>query len=209
MKKSIVIVVFLHLGFLSLAQTVDSVRISQYPRTLFGGQGFSHKIYWGGFGGPILEISSLDGTTSVSLGGAGAVLINRVFFFGGYGLTSVGNMSKEINGISQNYRLSHGGIYTGVVIKPNWLVHFIVSSKFGTGNIFTGKNSTVDNTFRYTDRIFVFTPQVDVQLNIRKHIRLNAGIGYRITTGIDETVFSKTTFNSISYNFGIFFGKFH
>ncbi|MDI9356899.1 MAG: hypothetical protein QM536_07765 [Chitinophagaceae bacterium] len=216
MKKRIVIVVFLHMGFLSSAQTVDSVKVNKYPSTLFGGYKLSHTS-WGGFGAPIIEVSSLDGNVVASVGGAGAALINRVFFFGGYGLNSLGNVSKEINGISQNYRLSHGGLYTGVIIKPNWLLHFIVSGKFGSGSVSTNGNDRTDgghhpaavSSLDYRDRVFVFTPQVDVQLNIHKYIRLNAGVGYRLVTGVDETFFSKTAFNSMSYNFGIFFGKFH
>jgi hypothetical protein len=54
--------------------------MSAQQETLFG-----NVDVWGGFGGPIFEISSIADESIVSVGGGGALIMDN-FFFGGYGI---------------------------------------------------------------------------------------------------------------------------
>ena len=63
------------------------------------------------------------------------------------------------------------------------------------------------------DHVFVITPQLDLNMNLLKWMRLNVGVGYRIVTGVDHTYktqqdgiivekpyFDSNAFNSITGN---------
>ena len=57
------------------------------------------------FGGPIVEFSGINDDLAISSGGGGALLLNKRFFIGGYGLKTRNNGSLS-NG---DVQLNHGG----------------------------------------------------------------------------------------------------
>lgn len=150
-----------------------------------------------GFGGPIVEFSSVDDATGVFVGGGGAVIINQTFFFGGYGMgltTDKPQYSITINRENAeplsftNLRpqIGHGGFWLGYIHQSHKIVHWALSTKIGWGGITYSQGS---NDYQIdelgSDGIFVVSPQAEIEINLFTWFKLNLGVGYRYVGGID------------------------
>lgn len=189
------------------------------------------KVMLSGFGGILSETSILKKNISESLGACGAFMINNYFFIGGYGLSVVTNHTVRDLIIPDEYlkdgrpmyyygkplriNFSHAGIWLGGVFFHEKKVHLGLSSKFGWGNIHltdSVNNSYIDNVdyrLDYTnDKIFVITPQIELDIKITSWLKFNMGIGYRFVTGIDFERYNAYKFNAPQISFGIYFGGF-
>ncbi len=166
-------------------------------------------IRFSGFGGPLIEFSSINGDLAVSSGGGGAALLNNRFFFGGYGmgLTNEVNFTLE-NQMQVETEMGHGGMWLGGIIKPNKILHFGVSTKLGWGSIDTYDVSFTQRRSLGDDDIFVVTPQVEMELNVARWFKINVGAGYRKVIGVEETMYQATDFDSGVVTLGFLFGWF-
>lgn len=199
MKKA----VFL-LAAVILFGNINSVKSQEEDteyRTLFKQNG---KTSVSGFGGLIMEFSSVDNQFAYSMGGQGAALFNQSFFIGlyGQGLVNLPKYTFSEIPISTSYEdksimFFHGGFYTGFVFTPNNPFHFGVSSKFGWGgitlfdDIYGHSSYPPGGYYPYpeyaVDMVFVITPQVEAEMNITNWFKVNLGFGYRFVTGVDAT----------------------
>ena len=138
--------------FVTLFATSLFAQNDDYPQTLVG-NGIESVS---GFGGMMLQFSSIDGSAAVFTGGGGAVLFNRQFFFGGYGLGLTSDVRVDVEGAEYELDYGHGGFYMGYIFAPEKLAHLAFSTKLGWGqanlnnrSVFVGPNF-VDNTFSIT-----------------------------------------------------------
>jgi hypothetical protein len=146
-----------------------------------------------GFGGPIVEFSSIEDEFAVFVGGGGAVLIGQTFFFGGYGegLTTGHyryDLSSVVNIQDPKVSMGHGGFWLGYINNSHKAVHLGGSLKIGWGEI-----SLYDDYYNYDptdyiadDGIFVLIPQFEVEMNLTPWFKLNVAGGYRWVSGIDQ-----------------------
>jgi len=106
-------------------------------QTLFDGDNT-----YGGFGGPILEFSQVNGQTVVDVGGGGALVMND-FFIGGYGM---GTTDATVNFEDQLYdiRYGHGGFWFGYTAKQHKLIHLYSSFRIGWGDVELRQNDDKD-----------------------------------------------------------------
>ena len=179
-------------------------QINEEPQVLLG-SGFESIS---GFGGFIMEFSSIDGKTSVSTGGGGAVLFNQVFYFGGYGLGHIseyGYLNPSDTMVNADLGLGHGGFWIGIISKPKKLIHFDFSTKLGWGSISLYERETTFRTI-LNDKIFAVTPQIETEINIAHWFRLNGGLGYRFVTGVNNPEFEPMDFNSPEFSLSFLFG---
>lgn len=160
-----------------------------------------------GFGGLILEFSEVNNQFSVSTGGGGAVLINRSFFLGGYGLGKTSGQSVRISGTEYDLDFSHGGLWAGALIRPQKAVHVGLSSKFGWGE-YSLQEDVPNSEYLTKQSIFVITPQVEIDLNILPWFKINLGAGYRLVSGSENRFLGSGNFNSGVMSVGFFFGGF-
>ncbi|MFA5196517.1 MAG: hypothetical protein WC401_12020, partial [Bacteroidales bacterium] len=177
------------------------------------------KVFISGFGGLMSETSILKKNISESLGVGGALMINNYFFIGAYGLTLVTYHSINdlvipaeyvLDGKPEYYKgkplrtnFSHAGVWIGGVFFPKKTVHLGISSRFGWGNIHLSdsvNNSYVDNVdyrLDYTnDKVFVITPQVELDIKATSWLKINIGLGYRFVTGISFDRYKEFRFNT-------------
>ena len=162
-----------------------------------------------GFGAPIFEFSSFQGEFAFASGAGGAVLINNQFFIGGYGLGMISMNELNYSVYSINGRISyphtvmgHGGLWFGYIHQPNKAVHLALSTKIGFGGL-TYSNKNTDNWWDENewaiDGVFVFTPQAEIELNLLKWFKFNAGVGYRLVSGTGSIYYDidgNPTFNN-------------
>lgn len=162
----------------------------------------------GGFGGPILEISQINGQVGADVGGGGALLLNG-FFLGGYGMgtefPSI-NITDGENQGAYDIKFKHGGLWLGYTQNPFKVAHLFFSTKLGWGRAEL-LSDTQDNI---KDRIFVITPEIGVEFNITSFFRIALTGGYRWVNGIedlpgglDNNEFSSPT-GTITFSFGGF-----
>ncbi len=161
-----------------------------------------------GFGGMMLQFSSIDDDAAVFTGGGGAVLFNRQFFFGGYGLGLSSDISIDVDGADYDLDYGHGGFYLGYIFAPEKLAHMAFSTKLGWGqanlnnrSVFVGPN--------YTDNTFSITPMLEGELNVTNWFKINAGVGYQYTVGVDDDLFDSNAFNSPAVGLSFLFGWFN
>lgn len=219
---------FTSLVFMGLISSVLQAQESEKREFLFGGE---KPLKISGFGAPIIEFSSIAGDFAVSTGGGGAVLFNQCFFIGGYGLGSVSMGSQNLTIQVREFDLSvhtysnlrrmfgHGGLWLGYIHNSHKAIHMAVSTKIGGGAVgyydFDFNDWNADLGW---DAVFVFTPQVEVELNMLKWMKVNLGVGYRFVSGVDETYidiggserpyFNSDDFSSPQVSLSFLFGGF-
>lgn len=195
MKRTI----FILLTFTALSTFAQNSR----PKTLIGND--PEEI--SGFGSVLFSFTSIDGELTTLTGGGGAVLFDNTFFIGGYGLGMTGNKEFEIAGDNYSTSFGHGGFWLGYNIKPSNLLHFGVDTKLGWGNVTTRSNALVDGQIE--DDVFVFSPQFYGEANISYWFKVNAGVGYQKTIGVDNDFFSPSDFDGPTFSISLLFGWFN
>jgi len=165
-------------------------------KTLIGDLG---EIEHGGFGGPMVKFTQIDGEFGVLTGGRGGWIIDHRFVLGGggYGLANnigipiktkeeietEGENPEEIetegeNPEEQDLEMGYGGAMLEFIIASDALIHFSVDCLIGAGGM-TTPESDKDDAF------FVLEPGLNVMLNITQFFRFGAGVSYRYTQGVE------------------------
>lgn len=170
---------------------------NQEFRTLLGN---TKGIRVSGFGGSLIEFSSVTDEFAVSNGGGGALLLNNIFI-GGYGLGlstlhykdlcylhPASSSTTPYNYSNDRISFGHGGFWLGGIIKPNSAIHLSISSKFGWGAIsfLNPENRSKPSLYFVQDEVFVLTPQIEAEMNITRWFKFNIGVGYRYVAGVDK-----------------------
>jgi hypothetical protein len=155
---------------------------------------FSEKTVFTGFGSPFVEFSSVNNQFAVCFGAGGAMMINQTLFLGGYFEGIMTNhyradLKTIVDDENPKISFEHGGIWMGYIYKHKNAIHGGLSMKLGWGEIelVDGEGGNPGSDYDYTDRIFNFQPQAELELNLTKWFKVNVGLGYRIVTGINAT----------------------
>lgn len=161
----------------------------------------------GGFGGPIIEFSDLDGNFGVSVGGGGGIMLNH-FFIGVYGLGSTHDILKNIDADNFDVTLVHGGLWLGYDFSPHRLVHVTSSFRGGYGALLYGLEDNFSE-YDFDDEIFTMTPEIGVELNVNRFVKIGTTFGYRWVKDVDSSPTSQQAFDSYVGSFLIKFGVFN
>lgn len=178
-----------------LAIEPEPVSDTTKPRTLFGSGEFTS----GGFGGPVAKVTSIDGNTSLLVGGRGAWVINKTIAIGGggYGLVTPRTLREGVGTTDRDtmMNLGYGGAEIEFIISSSDLLHLSVMTLVGAGDVSTTTSRTMwdedDERGSGTitsDAFFVLEPQVNVELNVTDWFRMAAGVSYRLVNGVDSQV---------------------
>ncbi len=138
----------------------------------------------GAFGGPLIDIGKINGEVGASVGGGGALVLNNIFI-GGYGVGTDFPEYEITAGEDKgfyNIRFRHGGLWLGYVPMQHKVVHFYGSAKIGWGK---GRLRT-DNDTRFSDRVFVMTPELGVDINVTSFLKISLTGGYRWVNGVTQ-----------------------
>lgn len=172
--------------------------------TLFG----NAKIV-GAFGGPFVEYHQILGDEGVMVGGGGALQFKQ-FFFGGYGIGT--NFPETIyNADRYVVNFGHGGFWLGYTIPSHKLFHLYLSARPGWGKIrFKYDRDDNDRDAIYSDRVFVFTPEVGVEVNVTDFLRIAATGGYRLVADVDNlpAIYTNEDFRGFMGGLTFRFGSF-
>jgi len=140
----------------------------------------SSQNSYGGFGGPIIEFSNINGTLVGDVGGGGAFVVNN-FFLGGYGL---GNGDSQVTITNELYDINfrHGGFWMGYAFKQYKVIHIYSSFRVGWGQAELLQN---DQKF-YSDNLLALAPELGLELNISNWFKVALTGGLRTVSGIQS-----------------------
>ncbi|MCU0377449.1 MAG: hypothetical protein MUC78_04250 [Bacteroidales bacterium] len=166
--------------------------------------------------------SKFDGRNGFLGGMSGGIIINHSYSIGGAGYWIIPSQNLSFSGINDTADVylygGYGGLKLEYRLNPTKLVSIAFPLLIGGGGAAYSTwgpkdwyNTHHDDLFGNSyiwDSYFVIEPGVTVGINILSFMRMDAGIGYRLTTGIDLPDVSRDMFNNfnatISMKFGIF-----
>jgi hypothetical protein len=166
------------------------------PQTLFGAAEKQEitSFYWG----PEVRLhfygTRMREAASPLLGGKLGLIINRkvIIGLGGWGKISRTTFSghytdtddgKVIDNPNQKMAVGYGygGLIAGIVFRSNEAVHITFTSLFGRGTsneYIIQENGSHGTTFN-SPGFGIVEPTLNAELNLTRHFRLEAGLGYR------------------------------
>lgn len=155
-----------------------TLQLSAQHESLFG-----RARVVGAFGAPIVE-TGFRNDLATAAGGGGGLVINNVFI-GAYGMGSLNFKQLFETGDVENLDMGHGGLWVGFTLSPHSVIHLYGSGRIGWGAV---NISLRDNFLRYDelDKIFVATPEIGLEMNITRWLRVAGTIGYRYVDGVSE-----------------------
>ncbi len=160
---------------LLLSFMASGLILSAQQETVFG-----NVDVIGGFGGPFIEVGSINGQVGADVGGGGALMLDA-FFLGGYG-QGTSYPDAVINDIDRNIKFAHGGLWFGYVKDQYKMVHMFSSLKLGWGKVRLRSDGDPDEN----DRVFVLTPEIGVEVNLTDFFKLSLAGGYRVVSGVSK-----------------------
>jgi hypothetical protein len=165
----------------------------------------------GGWGGPVMHVSSLRDRAAVFVGGRGGWLIDGRFTIGGggFGLTNripaPGGVGRP--GESLDLQMGYGGGWLEYTFRPLKLVHLSAGLLIGGGEF--------SLRFRHggaygsgNDGFFILEPALMAELNLAKVVRADVGVAYRWIAGADMGDLSYSDVSGPSAVVAFKFGKF-
>lgn len=182
--------------------------ITAQEETIFG----SGEITHGGFGGPVVKVTEINGQAGVLVGGRGGWIINNTLVIGGggYGLANEVDGAQVILGSTQKLNFGYGGFEMEYIINSDKMIHATVGFLIGGGGV-NHRNYWDDFDFdmKRADTFFITEPFVSIEANILSYFRISAGGSYRYISGINETPnLSNNDFSGVSAFITFKFGKF-
>ena len=168
------------------------------------------EIESGGFGGPVLKVTNINGENSVMVGGRGGWIINHSFVLGGGGYGLVTDVKAKVSdSIHQYIEMGYGGLELEYIASSNDLLHLSIGMLVGGGGI-GYKYETNDgfNSMHNKNSFFVLEPNINANLNVTRFFRIAAGISYRYVSGLKSVVSTNADLSGPSANLTFKFGKF-
>lgn len=179
--------------------------------TLLSGD-FDH----GGFGGPSVMLTQINGEGHVLVGGRGGWIINHTITIGGggYGLST--EFSAEIETQSTGLvnallNFGYGGFEMGYIHRSERITHFDFHILIGSGAVSWRENGSggIDTADEYyQDGFFVLEPSAMLEINIVKWMRANLGVSYRYINNAAIPQIKESNLTGPSLLLGLKFGSF-
>jgi hypothetical protein len=243
MKKIYLLAFTLLIGYSSIAQTneKETPKKESNFNTIFHNRN-QEKTIVSGFMALNMDFGSINKEFGLLLGIDGAVLINQSFFVGiyGRGLATMPTYNYTFynkdssSNISATHRglFYHGGLLLGYVFYPNKPFHFGISTRIGAGGIsliedysyhhkYSPKGCDTYDDLPYIAPLFVFSPQIDAEINITNWMKFRASVGYQyvansslyvssIESGklIETELLNTKDYNTPTFSIGFVFGWF-
>lgn len=171
----------------------------------------SGPVVHGGFGGPSIKVTGINGKAGVLVGGYGGWFINHAFLIGGGGYGLVSEIKAPVEDSAGNnfyYKLGYGGLFFEYVNNSHKLFHYTINTLIGTGELtYSARKGTTFDKYP-DDTFFVFEPSFNVELNVTTYCRVALGVSYRYIDGLDIAETTAEDLSALSANLNFKFGSF-
>ena len=166
----------------------------------------------GGFGGPVIKYTQIKNEPAILVGGRGGWIINHTFVIGGggYGLANQIDADYFSNFSKPYIDFGYGGLELEYIIQSDKVVHFSIYTLIGAGGVNFRDNSfdDWDDWDFNSDEFFVLEPALNVEVNITRFFRINAGASYRYISGLNYNNLKNEDFSGFSGALTLKFGSF-
>jgi hypothetical protein len=176
------------------------------PTTLF-----NPATHFGGYGGLSVLYSRVAGEDGALVGVEGGLLVDHALTIGGagYGWTRDERGPADIDGTPRNLQLGYGGLLLRYSVLTGTPVYGSIGALVGGGAIALDRDTDGDDHEQHTDAVdafFVFEPQVSVQVNLVRWMRVGVQGGYRITSGLGHLGYTEGDINALTLGGTVQFG---
>jgi len=159
----------------AFAQTA-AAPVEGEPQTVTGGLRSGPMRISGWFVAPTFTTSSFDGSLAYSPGVRAGIYFNRRVAVG-FAVHAVGNDESSFDKTPVRNVGTYGGLLLQYVVESNRLLNATLESTLGRGRWCVEISEEQDGC---TGRNFlVFEPAANLELNVARHVRVAAGVGYR------------------------------
>lgn len=150
-----------------------------------------------------MSFTTLDKEFAFMMGGGGGIIIND-FIIGGYGIGLANTLLFD--NTAEEISFGHGGFWLGYQFMPNKMIHAVIQTQLGWGNLNSKDHMGVliDNV----DKLFIFTPSLEAEMNITRFLRLSIGGSYRVATLVNNDILSAGDLSGPGVNLSFKFGWF-
>jgi hypothetical protein len=168
------------------------------------------EIESGGFGGPVIKVTNINGENTVLVGGRGGWIVNHSFVLGGGGYGLVTDVKAKVtDSIHQYIEMGYGGLELEYITSSNDLLHLSIGLLVGGGGIgYKYEDNNGLSTSHNKNSFFVLEPCIDANLNVTHFFRIAAGVSYRYVSGLKSAVSTNADLSGPSANLTLKFGKF-
>jgi hypothetical protein len=182
-------------------------------QTLLGGGRIDH----GGYGGPLVKVSSFDGNGALFVGGRGGWLINHRLLVGGAGLGQTLNVSAPPESRNRyprarNVEFGYGGFLLGYHVAPERPIHGIASVLLaGGGLVLSNRDADPDtdaDVGHDGDGVFVMEPELAIEANLLRFMRVELSLSYRIVWDVELAGLGNGDASGIGGGLAFLFGDF-
>ncbi len=151
---------------------------------------FSGEITSGGYAGPVVKLSDIDGETGTWIGLKGGWVINHSLVVGGAGYGLVNNIKEtELDSLrTRRLAAGYGGLMLEYIYKPLKVVHLNGGVLIGAGGVGHHIKEAGDEenwTGDDGDAFFALEPHLGIEINVARHIRCELGASYLYTSGAE------------------------
>ncbi|MGE0174225.1 MAG: hypothetical protein AB7T49_15620 [Oligoflexales bacterium] len=166
--------------------------------TLVTSLSMDKNVDHGGFGAIVSKYARIGSSDATFVGARGAWIVNHAWILGasGYGLTSeLGVKSGDDKG---NLDLGYGGFLFGYNFFSSDLVHLNLLTNAGWGAMSIDSDEDKEFGLRddvedydkdeISDTFTIIEPEVLVETNLYKYVRLGTGVSYRIVNAVDNKI---------------------
>jgi hypothetical protein len=173
---------------------------------------FSSVDHIGGYGGPSVMYSRIAGQDGVLVGGEGAVLLDHRLALGGagYGWTRDTRGPTDVDGVPRDLEVGYGGFLVRYSLFTGGPLYGSLGAIVGAGAVNLSRNSqnerAEDARDDANDSFFVFEPQLSVQVNLLRWMRIGLQGGYRITSGLGHLGYTESDINGLTLGGTLQFG---
>lgn len=186
----------------ALMLTPPTLTAQQAPETLFGSVG---RV--SGWGGPVARVGEFADKTAGFIGGRGGVLLGGSFSIGGMAMGLVNDNIREAGANGRQLTMGYGGLYLEQMFAPTKVIHVAVGTLLGGGGA-----SWMDRQDRRvqtpTDGFFVIEPEVSIEVNVTRFLRIGLTGSYRRISGLGLAGLPTGTFNGPTGGVAFKFGRF-
>ncbi|HAA12111.1 MAG TPA: hypothetical protein DCE41_10595 [Cytophagales bacterium] len=201
MKRNLLLLLGIGIGILATSQAYAQ------QQTLFSNQGITSV---GGYGGPLLQFSTLNGRSATYSGGFGGMILNKSITItgGGMSLTSEAPVAEAISlnvDEALDYSVELGGLYLGYSFFSDRVIHPEFTLLAGGGRV--SQRNQFGDEYGASD-VAMIIPGAEITMNVTSFFRLSLGANYRWVTGSDTPGLSDAQLSRpggyASFKFGFF-----
>ncbi len=161
-----------------------------------------------GFGGPVVNVTSMKNDFALVHGFSGAALFNQKFYAGFYVRELENEFSRHfITGNSYDFYFNHRGLLLGYIFMPKNVLHFNIGLQAGKGEL--EYEDPLTYNWYYDDFVLILQPSIEAEINLAKFMRIGVGVNFRFLNDINEIPgFSNGDFSDIGGQVSLKFGWF-